>query len=149
MNQNRISTAYDSEKIGSLFKLVRDSARFPAHYNWTNEQIDQETLLSNFYLNVEATGSIRAFIAYRILEDSVEIMSLGTHPDFLRQRIMLRLLKGFVQNFSSQEQQVSLEVHEKNLAAISLYNRCGFKLLRQRQDYYRDGGAALVMTTSS
>lgn len=40
---------------------------------------------------------------------------------------------------------LTLEVNDRNKAAITFYNRCGFKQYGFRYCYYRDGGHALLM----
>lgn len=139
----------DQSKIENLFKKVRDAVSSPALFNWSDEQIKQELVLSEFYLSEASDGSIQAFIAHRVSGDFVEIMALGTDPAQKQKGLMLSLLKDFVQNFSNQGLQVTLEVHERNLPAVSLYLKSGFKQVRIRPSYYKDGGAALVMVASS
>lgn len=146
MNQCRFSKVEDHPQIERIFKAVRDHVKSPALFRWSNEQISQELNLSNFYLNTALDSSVQGFIAHRVNADFVEIMALGTDPSKIKNGLMRSLLNSFVQNFSSQGLQVTLEVHEQNLPAISLYQKCGFKLVRKRASYYKDGGTALVMT---
>lgn len=40
---------------------------------------------------------------------------------------------------------LSLEVSEKNQAAIQLYQTAGFQIIQTKKDYYKDGSSALVM----
>lgn len=149
MNVSRFSTSADHMQIESLFKKVRDNVRPQALFNWPDEQIQQELLKSQFYLSTTVEGLVQGFIAHRVSGDFVEIMALGTDPSLQQKGLMLSLLNDFVQNFSSQNLSVTLEVHEQNSAAISLYHKSGFKQVHLRPSYYVDGGAALVMTFSS
>ncbi len=149
MNLSRFSTIADQPQIENLFKKVRDHVISQAVFNWPDEQIKQELIQSGFYLSLTPSGEIQAFIAHRVSGDFVEIMALGTDPSLKQKGLMLSLLKGFVENFSSQGLSVTLEVHEHNSAAIGLYLKSGFKQVRRRSSYYKDGGAALVMTFSS
>lgn len=43
---------------------------------------------------------------------------------------------------------LTLEVNDRNKAAIDLYNKCGFKQYGFRLSYYRDGDHALLMRKS-
>lgn len=146
MHHCRFSTLHDRTQIEKLFKRVRDGMKSTALFNWSDQQISQELLLSDFYLNADSDGSVQGFIAHRVNTDFVEIMALGTDPSKIKNGLMLLLLNNFVQNFSNQGLEVTLEVHEQNQPAISLYLKCGFKRIRNRPSYYKDGGAALVMT---
>jgi ribosomal-protein-alanine N-acetyltransferase len=139
----------NDSKIENLFKKVRDTVSSPALFNWPDEQIKQELTQSEFYVSEAADGSLQAFIAHRVSGDFVEIMALGTDPALAKKGLMFALLKAFVQNFSSQGLQITLEVHEHNAPAILLYRKCGFKDVRRRSSYYKDGAAALVMSASS
>ncbi len=139
----------DHSNIEILFKKVRDAVSTPALFNWPDEQIKLELQLSKFHLSQALDGTLQAFIAHRVSADFVEIMALGTDPRFVKKGLMLSLLKNFVQKFSSQGLQITLEVHEHNSPALSLYLRCGFKEVRRRSLYYKDGAAAVVMTASS
>lgn len=149
MNVSRFSTAQDKAQIEALFKKVRDGIQSGTLFNWPDEQIQQELSKSDFYLSVTSGGSIQGFIAHRVSGDFVEIMALGTDPSLKQKGLMLSLLNDFVQKFSSQGLSVTLEVHEQNSAALSLYLKSGFKQIHRRPSYYKDGGAALVMTFSS
>lgn len=149
MNVSRFSTSADRMQIESLFKKVRDNVRSQALFNWPDEQIQQELLKSQFYLSATVEGLVQGFIAHRVSGDFVEIMALGTDPSLQQKGLMLSLLNDFVQNFSSQNLSVTLEVHEQNSAAISLYRKSGFKQVHLRPSYYKDGAAALVMIFSS
>ena len=139
----------EQSKIEILFKKVRDAVSRPALFNWPDEQIKRELQLSEFDLSHSAEGSLQAFIAHRVSGDFVEIMALGTDPELSKKGVMLSLLQGFVQKFSSQGLQITLEVHEHNTPALSLYRKCGFKEVRRRSSYYKDGAAAVVMIASS
>lgn len=139
----------DHAKIENLFKKVRNAVSSPALFNWPDEQIKQELTQSEFYLSEASDGSLQAFIAHRVSGDFVEIMALGTDPGLAKKGLMVSLLNAFVQKFSSQGLQITLEVHEHNTPAISLYQKCGFKQVRRRSAYYKDGADALVMTASS
>lgn len=61
---------------------------------------------------------------------------------------MGQLLKNVLHNATSQAASIQLEVHEKNLKALKIYNQVGFKHVGTRKNYYKDGGAALLMTFS-
>lgn len=149
MHRCRFANSDDGIQIEKLFKRVRDGVKFTALFNWSDQQISQELILSHFYLNADSDGSVQGFIAHRVSVDFVEIMALGTDPSKIKSGLMVSLLNKFVQNFSNQGLQVTLEVHEQNQPAISLYLKCGFKLVGNRPSYYKDGGSALVMTFMS
>jgi ribosomal-protein-alanine N-acetyltransferase len=149
MSLFRFSNKSDRPEIEKIFKQVRSCIEQSAVFNWSDEQIKQELIHSDFYLSLDQGEVVQAFIAHRVNSNFVEIMALGTEPGRKQKGVMFSLLNDFVQNFSNQKLQVTLEVHEHNFPAISLYLKCGFKQVHLRPSYYKDGGAALVMTFSS
>lgn len=149
MSLFRWANSADHEAIKKLFIRVRQAIENPSLFNWSMAQIEQELKASDFYISEASDGIFDAFIAHRVTGDFVEIMALGTDPLFTEQGLMESLLKDFVQKFSTKGLQITLEVHEQNFKALSLYKKCGFLEVRRRDSYYSDGGAALVMVNPS
>lgn len=93
-------------------------------------------------------GRLVAFIFYRHLPLTAEVLSLAVHPDFRRQghlkRLFQELIKGLKNN--AQVSEIWLEVHVQNRAAIGLYESLGFIQQGRRKSYYPDGGDALLMS---
>lgn len=91
---------------------------------------------------------IQAFVYFRRIGSTLEILSLATHPNFRRRGLMRKLLIEFIENFckSTQVAEIWLEVHEKNQAALQTYLSQGFQITGSRPNYYRDAGGALLMT---
>jgi ribosomal protein S18 acetylase RimI-like enzyme len=85
------------------------------------------------------------FILYRLSADNLEIIWLATHPQFLAQGVMQKLLAELFAAHSHLNE-VWLEVHEKNQQALNLYIKMGFHKVGRRQAYYSDGGAAITLT---
>lgn len=91
-----------------------------------------------------------AFVFFRQIGFTLEILSLATHPAFQGKGLMRGLLSNFIENFckSAQVIEIWLEVHENNRPARKLYQALGFQETGLRPQYYSDGGAALLMTNS-
>lgn len=86
-------------------------------------------------------------IVSRVDPTIFEILCLATHPNFSGQGIMFEALGALILTWQQDGiQQVWLEVHEHNQAALGLYRRLGFVENARRQKYYQDGGAGLLMT---
>ena len=145
MSSYREAQASELNQIEKLFKAVRDAVADPALFNWPDELMAPEIKLSSFYISEGYDKNLEAFIGYRAQGDGVEILALGTHPDFCGRGVMKKLLTQFVQKYSRHGVHIYLEVHAKNQKALSLYQQIGFKTLRVRKSYYQDGGDALVM----
>ncbi|OFZ29825.1 MAG: hypothetical protein A2622_11470 [Bdellovibrionales bacterium RIFCSPHIGHO2_01_FULL_40_29] len=118
--------------------------RFPNYFNWSSETALQEFEKSKTFLVREA-ARIAAFITFREYDDRLEIMAIGTNPDFFMRGYGSRTLS-FLQNFAMRRGlPILLEVHENNQSAVKFYKKNGFQVLGARKSYYSDGGTALVM----
>ena len=113
--------------------------------NWTEPQILYE-IKNHRGLGAWSggcNGELVAFALYRVVSDAVEIMCLATSPKHQRKGLMKSLLLSLIKNLDS-NMSLWLEVHERNTAAIGLYEHLGFKPMGIRKSYYRDGSAALL-----
>ena len=105
--------------------------------------------LRSFALD-QALGRLdgRGFAAeLQLLEDEAEILIFGVHPEVRRQGIGQALLEHMRQILETSGcRAIFLEVRKSNVAAISLYQRFGFRETGMRKSYYADNGEdALVM----
>lgn len=83
---------------------------------------------------------------WSILEE-VHITILAVHPQYHRQGFGQALLYNVLTKAcESGIERATLEVRASNQAAISLYEKFGFKIAGQRRNYYKDNGEdALVL----
>ena len=86
---------------------------------------------------------------WAILEEA-HITILAIHPRFQGQGLGQALLWALLTNAHSRQlERATLEVRDSNLAAVSLYNKFGFKEAGRRKRYYKDTGEdALIMWRS-
>ncbi len=86
---------------------------------------------------------------WAILEEA-HITILAIHPQYHRQGLGQALLYSLLQTASDRGlERATLEVRASNLAAISLYEKFGFKIAGRRRGYYQDNGEdALVLWLS-
>lgn len=126
--------------------IVLDCAQVnPAFMNWSEVDIQQAVSKYQFRFLKSETGEVAAMICFQKNFEFTEILALGTLKKFQRCGYSKKLLDEFLQKCSSTSQFVTLEVHSKNVRAIDLYKKCGFKTVRIRKNYYSDGSEALVM----
>ncbi|MDB9538511.1 ribosomal protein S18-alanine N-acetyltransferase [Anabaenopsis tanganyikae CS-531] len=77
---------------------------------------------------------------WAILEEA-HITILAIHPQYHRQGLGQALLYSLLQTASDRGlERATLEVRASNLAAISLYEKFGFKIAGRRRGYYQDNG---------
>ncbi len=96
--------------------------------------------------NFAATGlwkseRLLAYISFFHNVDEMEIVNLAVHPLARRRGYGYDTLLQLLQEGNKMGMhKVALEVRERNLAAISLYEKAGFKLAGLRRNYYPDTG---------
>lgn len=83
---------------------------------------------------------------WSILEEA-HITILAVHPDYHRQGLGQVLLYFLLKTACDRGlERATLEVRDSNLAAISLYQKFGFKTAGRRRRYYKDNGEdALIL----
>ena len=79
------------------------------------------------------------------------ITTLSVHPDFRKQGVAQKLIFAIVDDcYKAKIKYITLEVRESNVAAISLYEKNGFKSIGTRKGYYQDNNEnALIMFTEN
>ncbi|NPA58772.1 MAG: GNAT family N-acetyltransferase [Aquificae bacterium] len=86
------------------------------------------------------------FLSGDIVFSEASINLLAVCPSFRRKGIAGALIDSFV-SLSREKgaERVVLEVSSKNIPAVNLYRKKGFKEAYLRKKYYRDGSDAIVM----
>jgi ribosomal-protein-alanine N-acetyltransferase len=135
----RRMTANDVPAVHKIEKKVFKDA-------WTFEQLLSETEPDAYRAPhvVVYDSKIIGFTCIWALAGEVHINNFAIDPDFQRKGLGLKLLN-FIFDAFKESGFFYLEVRESNEAAISLYEKCGFRLDFKRKAYYKDGEDALVM----
>lgn len=114
---------------------------------WSQQQFIQE--LENpvaTLLVCEIKNQIVGYICYWLISGEMEILNLATAPELRRKGVAVRLMmQAFSRCRSETLTSAWLEVRAANQAAITLYQRSGFRQSGIRKAYYRDGEDAIVM----
>ncbi|WP_333416340.1 ribosomal protein S18-alanine N-acetyltransferase [Microcoleus sp. MOSTC5] len=132
---------------------VGKSERFDSEF----ESIEPNSILNSKPLSVESSSPvppnskltptlIGLGCLWAILEEA-HITILAIHPRFQGQGLGQALLWDLLKKAHYRQlERATLEVRESNLAAVSLYQKFGFKEAGRRKRYYEDTGEdALVM----
>jgi ribosomal-protein-alanine N-acetyltransferase len=95
-------------------------------------------------------GEVTGFISGRSAGGEGELLNLAVKPEFRRRGLAQALVNVVLESFHRDGVlQVFLEVRESNHAAISFYERLGFRDVGRRGNYYHDPDeAALVLGRS-
>lgn len=95
----------------------------------------------------------KCFIIFKIVsEEEAEVIDIGTIPEHRQQGLATLILNETLKDLEDiGVDTIYLDVAEDNLAAINLYESCGFKQYNTRKGYYNVNGKridALLMKKS-
>ena len=104
---------------------------------------------STNYVVAKDNGEIVGFAGILILPDSTEITNIVVKKVERRKGIG-KLLLGKLIHMSRKmnKESISLEVNEKNINAINLYEKQGFERVGLRKNYYEGKYNAIIMTNN-
>lgn len=114
---------------------------FPSSYLETLAYLSPKT-----FLVAELEGKIVGYVVASVRGKEGHVISIAVHPDQRRKGIGEGLLKAVLKILL--ERMVSsiiLEVRRSNKAAISLYEKMGFRIEGVAKGYYSDGEDAFIM----
>lgn len=109
---------------------------------WTSAQCRAALAQGNFSaFGLWQGKTLVAYISFFHNAGEIEILNLAVHPFARREGNGERLLHLLLQAGRKMSMQKAvLEVRESNLPAISLYEKCGFRMTGLRKRYYGDTG---------
>lgn len=138
--QIRPMTAEDIDKV-----LIIEQASFPAP--WTRDHFTGELdAPHSFPFVAEADDVVLGYVCMMSLFEEAQILDIAVAPE-QRGRGIARLLVEHTISIARENKAdvLSLEVRASNIAAITLYEKCGFVRTGQRQKYYEGREDALLM----
>lgn len=132
----------DASEVFELLRAIYEKPPYPLGGSWTLRTVEVE-LDAQKGFGLFEQGRLVAVVLLREIEQAWDIIMLATDAGRQRRGDMTRLL-GHVATVKPSSRELWLEVHEKNLPAINLYKKLGFRQVGRRPGYYRDGGAAVL-----
>lgn len=126
----RKASAEDVTRIAEIEKAGIPQPWSEAAFAEAIEQKNAVTLVA------EMCGEIAGFITGAFIFDNADIYSIATVESFRRKGIGIKLLEAFFEAIPNEVETVGLEVRESNSAAISLYEKIGFKRVGMRKNFY-------------
>ena len=115
---------------------------------WSEEGILEAYRLGTRFFVAEEAGGLIGYIGVKAVIDEGYITNIAVFPQYRRKGVASALLnKVFAFAEEKRLSFVSLEVRPSNTAAVSLYEKTGFKEEGRRKDFYRlPREDALIMT---
>lgn len=118
---------------------------------WTTRMFLEELSSPHSYCQVstvedEQNSSVCGYIVSWIFRSEVHILNLATHPHFRRNGIAQALIMSVIDVLYQRGGiWYQLEVRERNLPALRLYQKMGFAACGIRKRYYVDTGEDAVV----
>ncbi|NLM74304.1 MAG: ribosomal protein S18-alanine N-acetyltransferase [Clostridiaceae bacterium] len=115
---------------------------------WTRGMFEEELLNPGaIYIVAEVEGRICGYAGMWKVIDEGHITNIAVHPDYRRRGYGAALIENLISIARNNGiNAITLEVRPSNRAAISLYERFGFKTFGRRKNYYADNNEdALIM----
>lgn len=115
---------------------------------WTLSTFRQE-LSSEFshFIVAKCNNEIVGFAGLKVIVDEADIMNIVVKKTFRHNGIGSVLLENLISYVMSKNlKTITLEVNEKNLSAIRLYNKFDFDYIGIRKKYYNGESDAIIMS---
>ena len=105
-----------------------------------------ENPVSSLWVICSSMTGVVGFIDYWITFDSATIAQICVNPLYRRRGLGIELLNEAYKDCKAQKvRNITLEVREKNISAIKLYEKFGFKKVLVKTNYYTNGDNAIYM----
>lgn len=115
----------------------------PSVQSWGSDGLIQALKTYDFvFLGRDDQFMTSCVVFQKIANDICEILFLATVKSSYQKGQMARLLGDFIAH--GPFERIWLECRADNAAAIHLYRKLGFEESGQRQNYYKDGTAAIL-----
>lgn len=114
---------------------------------WNSETLENELKNENsYYIVAKLNNEIVGFAGLKIVLDEADIMNIVTKKIYRNLGVGSTLFNSII-DYSKNNgvTKLTLEVSEKNLSAIHLYTKFGFKKIADRTNYYHNGDNAIIM----
>ncbi len=136
--------------VGEVVKLEELSY---GQHHWSKESFynELENNLAHYYCAVTDDNTLTGYAGCWHIFEEAHITTLSVHPDYRQRGIAQKLLFSIIDDcYKNKIKYITLEVRESNIAAISLYEKNGFKSIGTRKGYYQDNNEnALIMFTEN
>ena len=123
------------DDIESVFEIEKSIFSVP----WSKKSFESSiSSKDTIYIVATIDEKIVGYLGIYILGDQSDISNVGVHKDYRRMHIAEAMLSYiFDRAKSNNVKEITLEVRESNVAAISLYEKMGFKEIGIRKNYYQ------------
>lgn len=122
-------------------------------HHWSKDSFYGELAnnLAHYYSAFDINGKLVGYAGSWRVIDEAHITTIAISSDLKRKKIGEALLNRIIEDcYKNEIKYITLEVRVSNIAAISLYEKYGFKSLGARKGYYQNNNEdALIMWTEN
>lgn len=110
---------------------------------WSSQQFEKE--IENSYVCI-FENKVVGFLCLLLAGDEMTILNIAVLNDFKRKKIATSFFEQ-VKKIAKENNIINifLEVEVQNVPALNFYQKNGFKILRTRKNYYKDGTSCVEM----
>lgn len=129
------------------FEEIKDILQTEFDEFWKPSILKSELENTNSkYIVAKENNIIVGFAGIILLPDDAEITNIVTKKNERKKGIGKLLLAKIIEMAKYERNNISLEVNEKNVPAIKLYEKYGFEKVGIRKKYYNGIDNAIIMT---
>ena len=129
------------------FEEIKDILQTEFDEFWKQSILKSELENTNSkYIVAKENNIIVGFAGIILLPDDAEITNIVTKKNERKKGIGNLLLAKIIEMAKYERNNISLEVNEKNVPAIKLYEKYGFEKVGIRKKYYNGIDNAIIMT---
>lgn len=132
-------------KIEDIEQVEELGNRLSPNFSKTNNLKEMENNKLIKILVYEAEESIKGFLMYTELEETVDIGDIIVNEEERNKGIASCLMDYMLSDIKESVKLLTLEVRKSNTPAIQLYKKFGFEVVYIRKKYYLDGEDAYLM----
>lgn len=127
----------DIEEINLLGKLIIDN--FDITYNIKNYLKND-----NYIILINNDETINGLLIIYKNVDYYEIEIIVVKEKYRNKKIATNMLNYFIKNYCKKNDEILLEVSEKNYNAIKFYEKFNFRTINIRKNYYNNSDAYIM-----
>ncbi len=137
----------DSPSSQLLVLEARRASRDSGFLSRSSEVLTQKSVCEEFQTAPTSQNTLVGLGCFWSILEEAHITILAVHPDYQRQGLGKFLLYALLRDAKRRQLEwATLEVKPSNQAALSLYQKFGFKEVGRRPKYYKDTGEdALIL----
>lgn len=140
-----IITDAREEMLPQLLEIEKECFSVPWTEAMLRAQMAPET---HIFLTAETDGTVLGYIGLMFVLDEGYISNVATAPQFRRQGVAEALIRALVRRAEEKRLAfLTLEVRESNAPAIALYEKCGFRTVGRRKNYYEKPTEDAILMT--